>query len=677
MLTFQALHDFYYAMIKKVPSSDRVVSKDLTKINRETDDTSGSRKGGEDKIFRQLKNNYLELLMKDIRIDYSNNPFNIILENNVKFAMKLVKETNEHYRSLVSKEYSELAKLVVAASKKKDEIKDSSQETITQEEIFKQNALKCVEEWVMGINGEMYRANLRILALQYKCYHDMKLFSDHIFKTFMEIQNNIDNYYSNEIKSVDRLCKYFQMATENGRKIPETLILEHDTFVIDPNLLQFPALEPVLDTGEITELPSDLEFQICQLARLRTQFKIVAPTGLALLQAFVYLLQDFVFFGKESCEGPLVPESWKRVDPEQISKLVYLFFGETAYVDWRDFLIYCLNIRFPTVDELLDLRHELRCMDPDSTEVITRDDFLKEELWFERDFDTEDSYAQLRRALIKHFIFELYETSEDVMNYSAFLLAFCKHVDPIQGFTAALSMAVGKKTCYSLEECEDVICKMIKLKQYKDECLACAHKCTAQFLDTLINNVIDYCVGTTIIELPNERDNKEKGKAKTKGGKGKRTESSRSDKGKGSLANVPKSSRSVIVPSNEVLKTYICKPCEVEPQEEKVIEKEETEEEHKSEVYEDPNLVYAVSQDVIWNVLRICLPWHFELFPEEKMTPYVDLVQDVMTRLEVNHEKGDIYVAMFVADPNICKFLHKVRKFTALSMIDEVRKICT
>lgn len=674
------MHDFYFAMLKKVPSNDRLVSKDLTKITRDSDETSGSRKGGEDKLFRQLKNNYQELLLKDVQIEYSNNPFNMIIENNVKFATKIVKETNDYYRSVVSKEYNEVAKSV-QVMKKKDESKDSSQDSVNLEEIFKQNALKCIEEWIMGINGEMYRANLRILALQYKCYHDMKLFSNHIFKTFMEIQNDINKYYINEIESVDRLCKYFQMATENGRKIPETLILEHDTFTIDPNLLQIAPIEKAaVDMAEIAELPSDLEFKICQLARLRTQFKIVAPTGLALLQAFIYLLQDFVFFGKESCEGPLVPESWKRVDPDQIPKLVYSFYGETAYVDWRDFLIYCLNIRFPTVDELLHIRHKLRCKDPDSTETIGRDDFLKENLWFESDFYTDDSYAQLRKALIKHFLFELYETSEDVMNYSAFLLAFCKHVDPIQGFTSALSMAIGKKTCYSLEECEEVICQMIKLKQYKDECLACAHNCTEKFLSTLINKVVDYCEGTTLTELPNKKESKDKVKGKTKGVKGKKSDKdvrlAKSKERSLVMGNMSKSSRSVVGPNrSEVIKTYICKPCEEEPQEEKPPEKEEVEEEHKSEVYEDPNLAYAVSQDVIWNVLRICLPWHFKLFPEEKMTPYVDMVQEVMKRLEVNHQKGDMYVSMFVADPNICKFLNKVRKFTALDMIDEVLKV--
>lgn len=660
-------------MIKRLPPNDRLTSKDLTKIFRETDDTSGSRKGSEDKVYRQLKIAFQDLQMKNIEIDYSNNPFNLIIENNVKFAVKTVKEINDHYRSVISKEYSEIAK-IVPPIKRKDDL--SSEDSVNVEELFKINALKCIDEWIMGINGEMYRASLRMLAVQYKCYRDMKLFNDHIYKTFMEVQNDINTYYMNEIKSVDRLCKYVQMAVEDGRKIPETLILEHDTFVIDPNLLQFAPPEPPADTGPIEEIVDDFEFKVGQLARLRSQFKIVAPKGIALQQAFIYLLQDFIFFGKESCEGPLVPEYWKRMDPEQVPKLVFLLFGETAYVDWRDFLIYCLNLRYPTVDELLNVRKQFRCIDLDSTELISRDDFLKEELWFEKDFDPEDRYAQLRRILIKHFLFELYETSENMINYSAFLLAFCKNIDPIEGFTTALSMAVGKKTCFTLDECEEVVCNLIKLKQYKDECLACARKCTDQFLDAVIVKVVDTCEGTTVIDLPYtepELDDK----------KGKKKSNKMLKKNESQSARLPKTkersftSKSKFQSATDVKMTYICKPCEEEPvaAEEKPIEKEEVEEEHKSEVFEDPNLAYTVSQSVIWNVLKICLPWHFDLLPDQKITPYVERVQEVIKRLEVNTDNGDIFVCLFVADPQVCKLLHKVNKFAALNLGEQVRKV--
>ncbi|CAH0589189.1 unnamed protein product [Chrysodeixis includens] len=676
ILTFQAFHDFYFSMIRNLPQQERLTSKELTKIFRESEETSGSRKGGgEDKVYRQLRNNFQDLQLKNIEIDFSNNPFNSIIENNVKSALKIIKETNDNFRSLIAKEYSEIARLQPPVKKKDD---SASEESINVEEVFKQNALKCIDEWTVGINGEMFRANLRMLALQYKCYRDMKLFSDHINKTFVEVQNDIDNYYANEIKSVDRLCKYLQMAVENGRRIPETLVLEHDTFVIDPNLLQFSPIEPPHESGTISELVEPMEFKISQLASLRSQFKIVAPHGITLQQAFIYLLQDFIFFGRESCAGSLFPEAWVNIDPDQVPKLVYLLFGDTVYVDWRDFLIYCLNLRFPTVEELLEQRRRFRCNDLASTELIQRDDFMDEELWFENEFDPDDKHLQLRKHLVKHFLFELFEVEEDMMNYSAFLLAFCKDVDPIKGFVNALSMAIGKQTCYAPEDCEEVVCKLIKLKKYKDACLACAHKCTKEFLDTVLTQVVNICEGTTITELlyvPPPEDKKGK---KGKGGKGqgsKKVEATQS-------ARLPKVQKSVTdknkaAHSDTNIKTFICPPCEDKTEvEEKPAEKPEPVVEHKEETIEDPNLAYAISQAIIWNILKICLPWHFVLVPEYEKTPYVDEVSSVMKRLEVETDNGDIYICRFVIDPTICKILHKVKKFTALNLTEAVHKVC-
>lgn len=676
-MTFQALHDFYFAMIKHLPPTDKISFKELTKIYRETDETSGSKKGGEDKVYRHLRMAFQDLQIKNIEIDFTNNPFNLVIENNVKFALKVIKETNDSYRSIVAREYGDVARMQTTI-KKKDDV--SSEDSINLEEIFKENALKCIEEWTMGINGEMYRASLRMLALQYKCYRDMKLFNDHIYRAFMEIQNDINNYYINEIQSVDRLCKYLQMAVEDGRRIPETLVLEHDTFMIDPNLLQFAPPEPPVDTRTVSEVVGSMDFKISQLATLRTQFKIVAPTGIILTQAFIYLLQDFFFYGKETCNGATFPDAWMNANPDKVPKLVFLIFGDTVYVDWRDFLIYSLNIQYPEVDELLEVRKRFRCIDLESTELIGRDDFIAEELWFEKDFDPEDKNDQLRKNLIKHFLFELFETEENMMNYSAFLLAFCKHSDPVVGFVTALSMAVGKKTCYDVQECEEVVQKLIKYKQYRNDCLACANKCTNEFLNTVLEKVIETCEGTTIIELQYVPQPEEK-----KGGKGK-------GKGKGAASSKKLDSSSARTPKHQsslsksktaqsdtnVKSTFICRPCEddAEP-EEKVAEKVEIEEETKIEPEEDPELAYAVSQSVIWNVLRICLPWHYAMIPDEKKTPYEDELKEVLKRLEVDTDEGDIYVCKFVTDPKICLLLHTVKKFQALNLAAEVMKIIT
>ncbi|XP_022118307.2 sperm flagellar protein 2-like [Pieris rapae] len=674
ILTFQSFHDFYYAMLKRLPPTDRLSSKELSKVMRETDETSGSKKGGEDKVFRQLKNTFQDLQLRNIEIDYSNNPFNLFIENNVKFALKVIKETNDSYRSLISREYSEIAKIVPVAKKKEE---NASTESINEEEIFKQNALKCIDEWTMAINGEMFRANLRILALQYKCFRDMKLFNDNIYKAFTDVQNDINNYYINEIKSVDRLCKFLQMAVEAGKRIPDRLILEDDLFIIDPNLLHFP---PEESFGDSERSPRDLkietQFKITQLSRLRGMFKIVAPKGIALQQAFIYVLQDFIIFGKESCEGPMFPQTWRHIDPEQVPKLVFLMFGETTYIDWRDFLVYCLNIGFPSTEELLILRKKFRCKDYNSTELINRSDFVSQRFWFESDDDQNDSRTKLRNNLIKHFLFELYETDEDVMNYSAFLLGVSKNANPIEGFATALSMSVGKRICFSLDDCEEVICKLIRDKKYKDACLACALKCTTQFMETLVTNVVNTCEGTTLIELeysPPPNEDKKGKKVKGSGSKAKKIESTLS-------ARFPKTQKSQVKmaqSATDVKTTFICRPCEqeVEVVEEKPPEKEEVVEEEKVEIQPDPNLVYAVGQEVIWNVLKICLPWHFDLLPEQRATPYIEQVKVAMSRLEVDTDNKSIYIAKLVNEPNVCKILHKTHKFTAFNLDDVIQKI--
>ncbi|KAJ2945493.1 hypothetical protein O0L34_g304 [Tuta absoluta] len=678
VLTFQTLHDFYNCMLKKMPPSETLYSRDLTKLFRDTDDT-GLKKNSEDKQYKHVKAAFQDMHLKNINLNINNNPMNMILDNNVKFAMKVIKDINDHYRSLISREYTEVAKL--SPSIKKKEEPTASTETVNVEDLFKHNALKCVDEWLVGVNGEMFRLNLRLQMLHQKCLQDMKLFNDTVHRAFVEIQNDINTHYKNEIKSVDRLCKYLQMAVENGVKIPETLLLEHDQFIIDPNLLQFETAVTRVESDILKErVDVLLEFKICQLARLRSQFKIVAPTGIALQQAFIYLLQDFIFFGKESCEGPLFPELFKRVDPEQVTKLVFLIFGETAYVDWRDFLIYCLNIRYPTVDELLEARHKFRCHDKKCRELIHREDFIDIDLWYESDFEMDDPYAQLRKTLIKHFLFELFETSKDQMNYSAFLLAFCKNINPIEGFTTALAMSIGRKICYEFHECGDVVCRLIKLKKTRDEDLALTYQTVNEFLEEIITNVVNMNETTYIEDLPYEKLVTE-GEAKGKKGKRAPKKVDSSIQGSQSARSPKKIDKNILgkqVRSDSDVKqqVYICGPCEPVPEQTDKSTKDEIEEEHRSEALPDPELVYTVSQDVIWKVLRICLPWQFALVPDRKRTPYEDQVKEVVKRLEPFTDEGNIYVSMFVIDPVICKMLHKVKKFTTLNIVDEVRKVC-
>lgn len=666
-VSYQLMHDFYFLMIKNIPASDRISSKELTKIVRDVQDSPNMKKLVEDKVYKRAKSLYTDVLMTDTSMDTQNNPFYEILEDNVNLAIKHINDANNNYRALISKEYLELAH-VSSTNKKKTNL--SGLDEITPEEAHISNTMKCLDEWTMGINGEMFRASLRIFALQNKCNQDLRLFNDHMSRTFNNIQNTINKSYNNEIKSIDRLCKYFSYAIEEGKKVHENVTLENDTLIIDPNILSLEKLETEIPKVE-REVVSDKDFRMCQLAKLRDQFKICAPTGLALQQEFIYLLQDFVMYGKESCDGSMFPENWQKLDPVNIPILVQLLFGDSAYIDWRDFLIYCMNIRYPTIDEILETRHMFRCQDKNSNETLSRDNFLEDKLWFEDLFDTEDSRAQLRKLLLKHFLFELFEISPNIINYSAFLLAFCKHADPIEGFSMAISLATGKKTCVKLDECEEVICKQINRKRHLDASLQCAHECAKEFIDTLIENVVESCEGFVVSEITNAESTSKSNKMEKKNKSKMKVSSSQS-------ARRPKEKKvesKIFHSAPDVLSTYICDPCELPPSD-KVYE-EGIEETISVSVEEDPNIAYSVNQDVIWKVLEICLPWHFVLTPELKKTPYRDQVQQVMTILQNDTVDGTIHISKFVKEVTICKLLFKVKKFALVDFNHVIFELIT
>ncbi|GBP29526.1 Sperm flagellar protein 2 [Eumeta japonica] len=564
----------------------------------------------ENQLYKQLKSAFLDMHFKNIELDYGNNPLNFIIENNVKEVLIFINGSNQFCNAMINKDLNQISKIASSQKALKDET--YSRDTINSETLFKDNALRCIEEWTMGVNGEMHASCLRISVLQNKCYRDMKQFNDYLMKTFKNVQTYVDNYYSNEIKAVDRLCQYIQIAIENGQKIPESLILEYDTFVMDPNLLQY---APSVIGTNITQMRGKCteEFRVGQLARMRDMFRIIAPTGVILKQSFVYLLQDFIMYSKESCNGPVVPEIWKHFDPEKVPNLVQVLFGENVYIDWRDFLIFSLNIKFPNVEELLELRNKFLVDDLQSTELISRDDFVAKELWYERNIG-EYPLARLRRSLIKHFLFELFECAPNMMNYSAFFLAFCKSIDPVEGLALAISVITGKKLCFDIE-CEGVIDELIKKKKYLDECKACALKYSEDILDKIIGDVLDYCEGIIITEsecllesIQSEKENE--------------------------VRNTKEEIDQVYSNVN-VKPTFLCEHC----QSEDIIESHiSLSKESVSVSKMKSDVIYSVCQSVIWKILKICLPWHFEPAVDMQRLPYSKQIEEVIKELEEDTE---------------------------------------
>lgn len=150
-------------------------------------------------------------------------------------------------------------------------------------------------------------------------------------------------------------------------------------------------------------------------------------------------------------------------------------FGDPEFVDWRDFLIYNMGLRFPTENEILKAWMTYRLYDKQRKEIISRKHFNYVRLWFETEpqviehSSTKTSHAsikvselvqdvgdvnevtettikispkEMRISLLKQLLFNMFQVDVDCLNYTGLLLAFCKDEKPIMGLVKALSLTL-------------------------------------------------------------------------------------------------------------------------------------------------------------------------------------------------------------------------------------------
>lgn len=177
------------------------------------------------------------------------------------------------------------------------------------------------------------------------------------------------------------MTNVFCFAIEEAKPIQQELLLNGDQFVVRPNVLMFPD-DPQRFTVPIRETPSPLRFRMIQLSRLLEIFRRVAPRGIMNERALVYILQDLVSCGEEDCHPPYVPCAWRQLRSPDIENLIERLFGPAEYIEWREFIVYAMDLPMPSHQDILEARAAFRAQDPESREVIRRDQYRSIPLWF-------------------------------------------------------------------------------------------------------------------------------------------------------------------------------------------------------------------------------------------------------------------------------------------------------
>ncbi|XP_076284810.1 LOW QUALITY PROTEIN: sperm flagellar protein 2-like [Lasioglossum baleicum] len=400
------------------------------------------------------------------------------IERNVAYSRNIVEE---------------LSGMIDVASQKQDR-NDNVKNDVSREEDL---AL----ERQYAVDYEIDRIRLRLNAIEAAARSEFAFLLDTMRGTFHRIHDNIVDRYWREMKGINDAVTVFCFAIEEGRYLEREMLLDGDRFIVRSNVfvMKVPTKKPEV----VKEVDMDTRFRIAQLSRLMEMFRRVAPHGVMPAGAFVLILQDLVGHGPEEGESMMLPCCWYRLQPVDICTIVDKLFGSASYVDWREFVIYAMDVPTPTHSDILIARDRFRIQDCDLNEVVSVDQFIWTPIWFlecteipnrvfellvdkfhrnpeelyeeelyRLDLDKFDAANELinshtevrdscflteenlRLILAKELLSRMYMISRRTVNYTALLLAFCKAADPREGFAKALALVIGSRICSDVAEGE-------------------------------------------------------------------------------------------------------------------------------------------------------------------------------------------------------------------------------
>lgn len=444
--SLQFLNDYYSGVITKMPCREAVLRK--TTLGKLSTDPHSSPASAAARIV-------LTLQLSESKTDFSNTPFQNFIHHNSEISASTIAKFKTTATSIISKTgvyfKPKSAKKGTSPNSAKKETSPKSAKKATSPKKDAKGLPRCeepdddvkavgprlIQEWQYATNGEHRRALMRVNMLEEQAVRDMKIIFESCQCCFHQLFVEIGDRYEREVESVNTACEIFAMATEAEMNLQPELHFEGDRFYIDPSVLLYPdAIPPPYEAPPISS--TEYVFTVKQLDSLADIFASLAPNGSILERSFVFVLQDLIVHNAEDGKGAMVPLLWQKLAPEQVSTLSKAIFGDVEFVNWKDFIIYNLEVSFPAVNEMLYVRACFRERDPNATETIKDYQFLEVPLWFEPISDAK---------AIRRLLFKLYRVDAETFNYTNFLLDFCKDQDVAAGFFKALTLAYGKLVC--------------------------------------------------------------------------------------------------------------------------------------------------------------------------------------------------------------------------------------
>ncbi|XP_029155713.1 sperm flagellar protein 2-like [Nylanderia fulva] len=568
-----------------------------------------------------------------------------------------------------------------------------------------------IEEWRYAVLFEIDRINQRLNVLNAAARFDMIFLLDTMKETFHSVYHHIIERYKREIESINEMTNVFCFAIEEERPIQQELLLDGDQFVVKSNVSMFPE-DPKRFAIPTEEAHSPLRFRMVQLGRLIDIFERIAPRGTISERALIYVLQDLVSCGEEDCYPSFVPCAWQQLRPPDIEKLIEGLFGTTEYIDWREFVVYAMDLPVPSHEDILKTRMAFRMQDHDLRETVTQDQFHLTPLWFleistrhekfldeelernnynemdmmlrkearlsecisnlESNFletDKDNSSAILRLMLAKELLCRMYLVNRNAIHYTAMLLAFCKDEDPREGLGKAFTLAMGTRICTDTAEGERYVDELLeekrrakKLELSKDYLREKANEIVREIINHIMNRVTKTII---IFEKIHDHDLLPKHRIMIQ-----------------QLNGLGEIDPAQLLPP-EVTAEHLVVDLSVSSDEQKTylpsIPSADGEPEDYEMIRRDNRMIFWLPRDVCLTVLSTCLPWiasQANIFQTSmSLCEAIAHVYNELKDEELNDDENLVLVHRLLNHSFIRELLSVSDKFVSKNMTDLVRNI--
>ncbi|XP_075213672.1 sperm flagellar protein 2-like [Lycorma delicatula] len=395
-----------------------------------------------------------------------------------------------------------LLKESVDKMKSADNNKNGSKSTINEieQENFEEMGKRLENlflEWNCAVKNETDRILMRVKLIMLKACQDLTNIETVMKDTFDNFYKTLTIKFNEECKCIDQLCEIFHLAIEENTQIHADFYFNQDKLYVERRYFMKPA--------SVLKLPSALEemlleesFTIKQLEAIKERLLHVAPNGVISQSAFVTIIQNMILPGSENGGFKLMPKIWNQLQPNDCVELFKRIFGNVGLIEWKDFLIHCLDLPFPVMEDIVDAKLQFLRYDSFESDIVTYDDYMNVTLWFQRELP-ESPLHVLHIILAKEFLFSLYKVNENSVNYMALLLGFCRDEDVKVGFGKGLSLLYGR--CVAIYE-ED-----LSLEQILTDHINTEFKIVDRIIDDLLYEVVAVASGTDENNVYDDDDN--------------------------------------------------------------------------------------------------------------------------------------------------------------------------